>query len=85
MNSHPMPTFGTLALLLGLMLSAYTLVVGALALWRSRNEVRGSAELAVSGRLQETARRAGISSFIAVSCAAFALVWAAFTNDYSVS
>ncbi len=36
-------------------------------------------------RLQETARRAGIASFIAVSCAAFALVWAAFTNDFSVA
>ncbi len=80
-----MPAFGTLALLLGLMLSAYTLVAGALSLWRSRNEVRGSAELAQSGRLQETARRAGICTFIAVTCAAFALVWAAFTNDYSVT
>ena len=35
-------------------------------------------------RLRETARRAGIASFIAVTCAVFALVWAAFTNDYSV-
>jgi cytochrome c-type biogenesis protein CcmF len=35
-------------------------------------------------RLGETARRAGIASFIALSCAAFALVWAAFTNDFSV-
>ena len=36
-------------------------------------------------RLAETARRAGIGSFFAVTCAAFALVWAAFTNDFSVS
>jgi cytochrome c-type biogenesis protein CcmF len=36
-------------------------------------------------KLGETARRAGISSFIALTCAAFALVWASFTNDYSVS
>ena len=85
MSSHPMPSFGSFALLIGLMLAAYTLVVGAVALWRSRHEVRGSAELAVSGRLQETARRAGMMSFVAVSCAAFALVWAAFTNDYSIS
>jgi cytochrome c-type biogenesis protein CcmF len=34
--------------------------------------------------LGETARRAGIASFIALCCAAFALVWAAFTNDFSV-
>jgi cytochrome c-type biogenesis protein CcmF len=35
--------------------------------------------------LGETARRAGIASFVALTSAAFALVWAAFTNDYSVS
>jgi cytochrome c-type biogenesis protein CcmF len=85
MNQHPMPEFGSFSLLLALMLSVYTLCAGAFALWRSRHELRGSAELAVSGRLQETARRAGIASFVAVSCAAFALVWAAFTNDYSLS
>ena len=85
MNQHPMPEFGSFSLLLALMLTIYTLGAGALALWRSRNEVRGSAELAVSSRLQETARRAGIASFVAVSCAAFALIWAAFTNDYSLS
>ncbi len=80
-----MPEFGSFSLLLALMLSVYTLFAGGIALWRSRNEVRGSAELAVSSRLQETARRAGVASFVAVSCAAFALVWAAFTNDYSVT
>jgi cytochrome c-type biogenesis protein CcmF len=85
MNQHPMPEFGSFSLLLALMLSVYTLFAGGIALWRSRNEVRGSAELAVSSRLQETARRAGIASFVAVSCAAFALVWAAFTNDYSLT
>ncbi|MFP5229540.1 MAG: heme lyase CcmF/NrfE family subunit, partial [Acidobacteriota bacterium] len=36
-------------------------------------------------RLAETARRAGIASFFAVACAAFALVWAAFTNDFTVA
>ncbi len=85
MNQHPMPEFGSFSLLLALMLTIYNLGAGSLALWRSRNEVRGSAELAISSRLQETARRAGIASFIAVSCAAFALIWAAFTNDYSLS
>ncbi len=80
-----MPEFGSFSLLLALMLAAYTLLAGSLSLWRSRIEVRGSVGLAASSRLQETARRAGMASFVAVSCAAFALVWAAFTNDYSLS
>jgi cytochrome c-type biogenesis protein CcmF len=33
----------------------------------------------------ETARRAGIGSFVAVTAAAIALVWATFANDFSVS
>ena len=77
-----MPTFGSFALLLALLLSAYTLLAGGFALWR----------LAVAGhgrtdweRLAETARRAGIGAFIAVVAAAFALVWCAFTNDFRVA
>ena len=85
MRSHPMPEFGSFALLLALVLSAYTLVMGAVALWRSRSAERITAGGSGAGRLGETARRAGIASFLALSCAAFALVWAAFTNDYSVS
>ena len=85
MNSHPMPEFGSFSLLLALMLCTYNLVAGAWSLWSSRKLVGGSAEAAASSRLQETARRAGIASFVAVSCAAFALVWAAFTNDYSIT
>jgi len=84
---HPMPEFGSISLLVGLVLAAYTLVAGALSLWWS-GKVAGTADaraIALSARLQETARRAGIASFAAVTCAAFALVWAAFTNDYSVS
>jgi cytochrome c-type biogenesis protein CcmF len=84
MQLHPMPEFGSFALLLALALSAYTLVVGAIALWRTKGQVR-TAHDDGSGRLGETARRAGISSFVALSCAAFALAWASFTNDYSVS
>jgi cytochrome c-type biogenesis protein CcmF len=83
MQQHPMPEFGSFTLLLALALSVYTLVVGALALWRTKDQVRTNDD--GSGRLGETARRAGISSFVALSCAAFALVWASFTNDYSVS
>ncbi|MBS1799433.1 MAG: heme lyase CcmF/NrfE family subunit [Acidobacteria bacterium] len=80
-----MPEFGSFALLLALALSAYTLVFGALALWRSRSATGITAGGDGAGRLGETARRAGIASFIALTCAAFALVWAAFTNDFSVS
>ena len=82
MRLHPMPEFGSFTLLLALALSVYTLVMGGLALWRSRGSAAGTDGAAA--RLGETARRAGIASFIALSCAAFALVWAAFTNDFSV-
>src|SRR5271168_2890110 len=81
MRLHPMPGFGSFTLLLALVLSVYTLVAGGLALWRSK----ATADDDGARRLGETARRAGISSFIALTCAAFALVWASFTNDYSVS
>jgi cytochrome c-type biogenesis protein CcmF len=81
MQAHPMPEFGSFSLLLALTLSVYTLVAGAYALWRP-SVVAGPD---TSGRLGETARRAGMSSFLVMTCAAFALVWAAFTNDYSVS
>jgi cytochrome c-type biogenesis protein CcmF len=84
MPLHPMPEFGSFTLLLALALSLYTLVVGGIALWRSRGALAVNID-GGTGRLGETARRAGISSFVALSCAAFALVWASFTNDYSVS
>jgi cytochrome c-type biogenesis protein CcmF len=76
-----MPEFGSFSLLLALTLSVYTLLAGAYALWRP--SVAAGPD--TSGRLGETARRAGMSSFVTMACAAFALVWAAFTNDYSVS
>lgn len=84
MQLHPMPEFGSFMLLLALALSLYTLVVGGIALWRSRGALAIHVD-GGTGRLGETARRAGISSFVALSGAAFALVWASFTNDYSVS
>jgi cytochrome c-type biogenesis protein CcmF len=77
MQPHPMPAFGDFCLDLALILSVYTLVIGTLALWRSDHPR--------AGRFGETARRAGITSFVVLCCAAFALVWAAFTCDYSVS
>jgi len=79
--SHPMPTFGELSLLLALALCVYTFFSGTLALWA----IAYGRPLAVDpARLRETSRRAGLASFAAVACAAFALIWAAFTNDFSV-
>ncbi|HEY0758356.1 MAG TPA: cytochrome c-type biogenesis CcmF C-terminal domain-containing protein [Acidisarcina sp.] len=77
-----MPFFGSFALLLGLVLSGYTLLAGAIALRQLSTGYQGyiSAE-----RLAETARRAGIATFLTVTCAAFALLWAAFNDDFSVS
>jgi cytochrome c-type biogenesis protein CcmF len=85
-----MPTFGTFSLLIALVLSAYNLLAGAVALRMLATGPRGwlyqrLAFRVSPERLAETARRAGIASFIATSCAAFALVWAAFTNDFSVA
>ena len=80
-----MPTFGSFSLLLALALSAYALLSGALALYAIAQQQKSGRAFAFSPeRLRETSRRAGIASFIAVSCAAFALIWAAFTNDFSV-
>src|SRR5580658_5550151 len=78
---HPMPSFGSFAILLALALCVYTLFSGAVSL----RALAVGRQLAVpADALRETSRRAGIASFIAVSCAAFALIWAAFTNDFSV-
>ncbi len=83
-----MPSFGSFSLLLALALSAYALMAGALALYaiaQGRSGNQNARRFAFSPeRLRETSRRAGIASFIAVSCAAFALIWASYTNDYSV-
>ncbi len=86
MTPHPMPEFGSFSLLLALMLAAYTLVAGIVSLRASAVAASiPGVDLSRSARLQETARRAGIATFIVVLCAAFALVWGAFTNDYSVT
>jgi hypothetical protein len=36
-------------------------------------------------RLADTARRAGIAVFVAVTAAAFALIWSVFSNDFSIT
>jgi cytochrome c-type biogenesis protein CcmF len=77
-----MATFGSFALLIALALAAYNLLAGALAL---RLLATGQPARVSPERLADTARRAGIAGFIAVSGAAFALVYAAFTNDFSIT
>ena len=73
-----MPLFGSFALIFALVLSAYCLFAGMLAL-------RQQAVGIPSDRLAETARRAGIATWVAVAGAAFALVWSALNNDFSVA
>src|SRR5208282_3326222 len=77
-----MPELGSFALLLALVLSGYTLVAGAIALRQLSTNTSGRVS---PERLAETARRSGIASFFAVSVPAFALLWAAFSNDFSVA
>jgi cytochrome c-type biogenesis protein CcmF len=68
-----MPHIGSFTLLIALALSAYAFIAGIIALVRHDD------------RLGETARRAGIAVFVAVTAAALALVLAAFRNDFSVA
>ena len=71
-----MAQIGSFALLLALALSAYSFLAGLLALLRPG---------AVSERLGETARRAGIAAFAVVLLAAVVLVIAAFQDDFSIA
>src|ERR1700734_1285181 len=71
-----MSQIGSFALLLALALCAYSFLAGLLAL-----VIKGPG----SGRLGETARRAGIASFAIVFLAAVVLVVAAFQNDFSIA
>jgi cytochrome c-type biogenesis protein CcmF len=76
-----MPIFGTFSLYLAFALCVYTLFAGTISLWA----IAHRRPLAVEPTLlRETSRRAGLMSFIAVACAAFALVWAFATNDFAV-
>ncbi len=77
-----MAAFGSFCLLIGLALAAYNLLAGALAL---RLLATGQPARISPERLADTARRAGIAGFIAVTGAAFALVWSVFTNDFSIT
>src|SRR6516225_1432027 len=77
-----MATFGVLALLIALALAAYNLLAGAVAL---RLIATGQPAPISPERLADTARRAGIAGFFAVTAAAFALVYSVFTNDFSIT
>jgi cytochrome c-type biogenesis protein CcmF len=77
-----MATFGVLALLIALALAAYNLLAGAVAL---RLLATGQPARISPERLADTARRAGIAGFVAITGAAFALVWSVFTNDFSIA
>ncbi|MEO5936217.1 MAG: cytochrome c biogenesis protein CcsA, partial [Terriglobales bacterium] len=68
-----MALFGSWSLILALLFSFYTLVAGIMAL------------VYRADRLAETARRAGIASFIAVFAAAMALVISVLNNDFSLA
>jgi cytochrome c-type biogenesis protein CcmF len=77
-----MAAFGSFALLIALALAAYNLVAGAIAL---RLIATGKPVWFSPERMADTARRAGIASFVAVTAAAFALIWSVFTNDFSIT
>jgi cytochrome c-type biogenesis protein CcmF len=77
-----MAAFGSFALLIALALAAYNLLAGALAL---RLIATGQPARISPERLADTARRAGIVGFLAVTAAAFALIWSVFTNDFSIT
>jgi len=77
-----MAAFGSLALLIALALAAYNLLAGTVAL---RLLATGQPAPIQPERLADTARRAGIAGFVAVTAAAFALIWSVFTNDFSIT
>jgi cytochrome c-type biogenesis protein CcmF len=70
-----MAQIGSFALLLALALSGYSFFAGMLALLRPAAGI---------DRIGETARRAGIATFFAVTVASFCLLAAAFGNDFSL-
>jgi cytochrome c-type biogenesis protein CcmF len=78
-----MALFGSFALILALVLSFYCLVGGGWALLRGAHS-SGKWSVSPFDRLSETARRAGIATFVCVTAAAFALVAAVLKNDFSI-
>jgi cytochrome c-type biogenesis protein CcmF len=77
-----MATFGSLSLIIALALATYNLFAGAVAL---RLIATGQPAPISPERLADTARRAGIAGFFAITAAAFALVWSVFNNDFTIT
>jgi cytochrome c-type biogenesis protein CcmF len=77
-----MAALGSFALIIALALAAYNLLAGTTAL---RLIATGQPARISPERLADTARRAGIAGFFAVTVAAFALVWSVFANDFSIT
>ena len=77
-----MPILGSFALLLSLALAALNFVFGSIAQRQISTGTRGRT---APERLAEIARLAGIAGFATVSVAVFALLWAIFTNDFSLA
>jgi len=77
-----MSILGSFALLCALALSMYNLVIGAIAQRQVFTESRGRIS---PEQLAESARLAGLASFATVSLAVFALLWAIFSNDFSLA
>jgi len=77
-----MAAFGSFALLIALALAAYNLLAGSVAL---RLIATSQSAFISPDRLADTARRAGIAGFVAITAAAFALIWSVFTNDFSIT
>lgn len=71
-----MPLLGDFCLLFALALAAYSFAAGILGFIRKDE---------VGFRVAETARRAGMASFIVITGAALVLVWAALNNDFSIA
>jgi cytochrome c-type biogenesis protein CcmF len=88
-----MAAFGSFSLLIALALAVYNLLAGALALRMiavgtpqpTPTSSLGSPRRISPERLADTARRAGIAGFLAVTAAVFALVWSVFANDFSIA
>src|SRR5271167_2213229 len=77
-----MAAFGSACIYIALALAAYNLLAGAVAL---RLISTGQPARISPERLADTARRAGIAGFVAVTLAAIALVWSVFANDFSIA
>jgi cytochrome c-type biogenesis protein CcmF len=76
-----MASFGSFSLLIALALAAYNLLAGIFSLFLMRTKRPAAV---APQRVAATARRAGIACFVAISAAAFALVWSVFANDFSL-